>query len=126
MKSNHTLRGAIRYSNSIAALSGTSHRAKDPDVDLAGRSQASPAELLPVRNFATVVRRTFAGHRLQGVTECVSHRRLYFLSPECVLPPSADQFASGSGPIRKQKLEAFSRSEEHTSELQSPMYLVCR
>src|SRR5437762_9462826 len=38
--------------------------------------------------------------------------------------PVAD--ASGSAKLNGQEVERDVRSEEHTSELQSPMYLVCR
>src|SRR5437762_11391058 len=37
----------------------------------------------------------------------------------------ADQL-SGADRVKIDVLETFERSEEHTSELQSPMYLVCR
>src|SRR5690348_17789344 len=38
----------------------------------------------------------------------------------------ADQVASEAIPVRVHPLHAHQRSEEHTSELQSPVHLVCR
>src|SRR5437762_5095704 len=52
------------------------------------------------------------------------------LPPQLKVQPLADQSifvrAAVSGVIREAVIAACLRSEEHTSELQSPMYLVCR
>src|SRR5437763_7893714 len=50
----------------------------------------------------------------RSVTGC------WLLASGCWLPPAP------SAPRSRQASPAASRSEEHTSELQSPMYLVCR
>src|SRR5437879_9380440 len=45
------------------------------------------------------------------------------------LPPAGDSAPApehGLAPDRQHALDQVRRSEEHTSELQSPMYLVCR
>src|SRR5437762_10292059 len=44
----------------------------------------------------------------------------------CSSPLSFPTFASSSTPPACLKRRSETRSEEHTSELQSPMYLVCR
>src|SRR5436189_3973528 len=52
--------------------------------------------------------------------------------PRSTLFPYTTLFRSGSsadiraGPCRPRAPAGWKRSEEHTSELQSPMYLVCR
>src|SRR5437763_2493147 len=39
---------------------------------------------------------------------------------------SSDYAAAGASRAKRQRRSREARSEEHTSELQSPMYLVCR
>src|SRR5437762_7991514 len=41
-------------------------------------------------------------------------------------PEAALQQSCSRGPEKLSRFERATRSEEHTSELQSPMYLVCR
>src|SRR5438876_8862488 len=47
-----------------------------------------------------------------------------FRSPARVVP--ADLVALGDRPGRRRRRDRAARSEEHTSELQSPVHLVCR
>src|SRR5437763_9187192 len=73
----------------------------------------------------TVVRR-FASARTPFSPTFASRRHLCTARPASSLPstPNASTFAP-SAAILAATLPA-PRSEEHTSELQSPMYLVCR
>src|SRR5437879_7961282 len=55
----------------------------------------------------------FAGPRARGVVAC--------------LPPAHRAASRGRArALAKRRRASTNRSEEHTSELQSPMYLVCR
>src|SRR5258707_5968154 len=49
-------------------------------------------------------------------------------SPPCVyfLPPWSPSSGRAAAPSRSGALSPYARSEEHTSELQSRQYLVCR
>src|ERR1017187_7270899 len=119
---------------------------------VADRSAASTATGFPVQLIATTkdapklvvsgrheLKMTVDRSRLQEILKAAGH-------PDIVLPESLDrasfsvkipralhaQFGSCPGPVTANKaianriIETAPRSEEHTSELQSPMYLVCR
>src|SRR5437879_11528811 len=66
---------------------------------------------------------------IAGAIEATGYAFNDFIFPQELLDPRGDAhklFKQGTSRGRVQTSLALRRSEEHTSELQSPMYLVCR
>src|SRR5437762_1636650 len=86
-------------------------------------------DALPISSFSPI-----RSTRTISASATSSRCSLFCISPEARVSPSwCGRAASGEGPSprfcrsgRSWRRPPSTRSEEHTSELQSPMYLVCR
>src|SRR5437762_8274965 len=84
----------------------------------------------PTRRSSDLLHVIADGHFMEYVHACTDPSQVdwYVEKAECV-GPMKGVWDAARGVCHPQPLEALSfweRSEEHTSELQSPMYLVCR
>src|SRR3989441_9750781 len=90
------------------------------------RPRSSP--LFPYTTLFGSVPADVRGRRAQGLDEARRHRRrLHGLCGEVQLDPVTAPVGGEETALRvKPRLAVARRSEEHTSELQSLAYLVCR
>src|SRR5690348_17683115 len=81
------------------------------------------AEELVTREGVALIAGTFLSHIGLAVTNFAGQKKVFFLAAE----PLTDKITWQNGNKYTYRLRATTyRSEEHTSELQSPVHLVCR
>src|SRR2546425_8752625 len=97
----------LRISSSLLACHFPSSRARGPALECAVWAQRPGA--IPSRRTTRLEKRTVTSSRARGGGTKIPRRR------------EVDQVPAGRAPLRPMQ-----RSEEHTSELQSLAYLVCR
>src|SRR5437879_8302760 len=86
---------------------------------------------IALRNLSTTRHPTISENTFARFRHSVRRRCLCCLPPEVFLDPNRFGRHEPQRPLRcadrrRNATDAAVRSEEHTSELQSPMYLVCR